>query len=87
MNNYYVYIISNWNNKVIYIGVTNNSQYLKEYYEGNRAWNMDVVPMGADSNFDSVYARQVLNDVLGLFPKDIINDKMCNIHRIYFNNT
>ena len=24
MNNYYVYIISNWNNKVTYIGVTNN---------------------------------------------------------------
>ena len=24
MNNYYVYIISNWNNKVLYIGVTNN---------------------------------------------------------------
>ncbi len=23
-NNYYLYIISNWNNKVIYIGVTNN---------------------------------------------------------------
>ncbi|HKB87431.1 MAG TPA: GIY-YIG nuclease family protein [Ignavibacteriaceae bacterium] len=22
--NYYIYIISNWNNKVIYIGVTNN---------------------------------------------------------------
>jgi putative endonuclease len=24
MNYYYVYVISNWNNKVIYIGVTNN---------------------------------------------------------------
>ena len=24
MFNYYIYIISNWNNKVIYIGVTNN---------------------------------------------------------------
>ncbi len=23
-HNYYIYIISNWNNKVIYIGVTNN---------------------------------------------------------------
>jgi len=23
-NNYYVYIMSNWNNKVLYIGVTNN---------------------------------------------------------------
>ena len=24
MNHYYVYIITNWNNKVLYIGVTNN---------------------------------------------------------------
>ncbi len=24
MGNYYVYILSNWNNKVIYIGITNN---------------------------------------------------------------
>jgi putative endonuclease len=24
MNNYFVYIMSNWNNKVIYIGMTNN---------------------------------------------------------------
>ena len=24
MNNYYVYILTNWNNKVMYIGVTNN---------------------------------------------------------------
>lgn len=24
MNYYYVYILSNWNNKVLYIGVTNN---------------------------------------------------------------
>ena len=23
-NNYYVYLLSNWNNKVLYIGVTNN---------------------------------------------------------------
>ena len=24
MNSYYVYILTNWNNKVMYIGVTNN---------------------------------------------------------------
>lgn len=24
MNNYFVYIITNWNNKVLYVGVTNN---------------------------------------------------------------
>ncbi len=24
MHNYYVYILTNWNNKVMYIGVTNN---------------------------------------------------------------
>lgn len=24
MNDYYVYILTNWNNKVMYIGVTNN---------------------------------------------------------------
>lgn len=23
-NNYYIYILSNWNNKVIYVGMTNN---------------------------------------------------------------
>jgi len=25
-NNYFVYLITNWNNKVIYIGITNNLQ-------------------------------------------------------------
>ena len=31
MNNYNVYIITNWNNKVLYIGVTNNLE--KRIYE------------------------------------------------------
>ena len=26
MHNYYVYILTNWNNKVMYVGVTNNLQ-------------------------------------------------------------
>ncbi len=30
-NNYYVYILSNWNNKVIYVGITNN--LIRRLYE------------------------------------------------------
>ncbi|MBR2108823.1 MAG: GIY-YIG nuclease family protein [Ruminococcus sp.] len=34
-NNYYVYFLTNWNNKVLYIGVTNNlERRLSEHKQG-----------------------------------------------------
>lgn len=35
MNTYYVYILTNWNNRVMYIGVTNNLQHrLQQHKHG-----------------------------------------------------
>ena len=34
-NNYYVYILTNWNNKVVYIGMTNNLE--RRIYEHKNA--------------------------------------------------
>ena len=34
-NNYYVYILTNWNNKVMYVGVTNNlERRISEHQQG-----------------------------------------------------
>lgn len=38
MNTYYVYFLTNWNNKVLYIGVTNNlERRLNEHQSGEGA--------------------------------------------------
>ena len=36
MEKYYVYILTNWNNKVMYIGITNNiHRRMEEHKNGN----------------------------------------------------